>query len=202
MALLLYIPWLLVVPFWESTPPVEWSEEQLILLLNNSPWAQTVGDGVGRATRLPAPPVLMYLASATPLRQAEEELIRRRYKQQPDLHAAIVEAREEYQAYLAEQAGKVIVVAIPLNANALADVGETKRMESESLLRVGKRKVKTTGHFPPTPADPILRLIFPKDLPEGAKEFTVEVYLPSIPAPYRSATFRVKDLVYRGQPDL
>ena len=202
MALLLYVSWLLVVPFWESTPPVEWSEEQLILLLNNSPWAQTVGDGVGRATRLPGPPVLMYLASATPLRQAEEELIRRRYKQQPDLHAAIVDAREEYQAYLAEQVGKVIVVAIPLAANALADVGETKRMESESLLRVGKRKVKTTGHFPPTPADPILRLIFPKDLPEGAKEFTVEVYLPSIPAPYRSATFRVKDLVYRGQPDL
>lgn len=202
MALLLYVSWLLVVPFWESAPPVEWSEEQLILLLNNSPWAQTVGDGVGRATRLPGPPVLMYLASATPLRQAEEELIRRRYKQQPDLHAAIVDAREEYQAYLAEQVGKVIVVAIPLAANALADVGETKRMESESLLRVGKRKVKTTGHFPPTPADPILRLIFPKDLPEGTKEFTVEVYLPSIPAPYRSATFRVKDLMYRGQPDL
>lgn len=202
MALLLYVSWLLVVPFWESAPPVEWSEEQLILLLNNSPWAQTVGDGVGRATRLPGPPVLMYLASATPLRQAEEELIRRRYKQQPDLHAAIVDAREEYQAYLAEQVGKVIVVAIPLAANALADAGETKRMESESLLRVGKRKVKTTGHFPPTPADPILRLIFPKDLPEGTKEFTVEVYLPSIPAPYRSATFRVKDLVYRGQPDL
>ena len=201
MALLLYVSWLLVVPFWESAPPVEWSEEQLILLLNNSPWAQTVPDA-GRATRLPAPPVLMYLASATPLRQAEAELIRRRYKQQPDLHAAIVEAREEYQAYLAEQAGKVIVVAIPLNANALADVGETKRMESESLLRVGKRKVKTTGHFPPTPADPILRLIFPKNLPEGTKEFTVEVYLPSVPAPYRSATFRVKDLVCRGQPDL
>ncbi len=200
MALLMYVSWLLVVPFWESAPPVEWSEEQLILLLNNSPWAQTV-DG-GRSTRLPGPPVLMYLASATPLRQAEEELIRRRYKQQPDLHAAIVDAREEYQAYLAEQAGKVIVVAIPLKASALADVSETKRMESESLLRVGKRKVKTTGHFPPTPADPILRLIFPKDLPEGTKEFTVEVYLPSIPAPYRSATFRVKDLVYRGQPDL
>lgn len=197
----MYISWLLAVPFWESAPPVEWSEEQLIGLLNDSPWAQTVGD-VGRATRLPGPPVLMYLASATPMRQAEEELIRRRYKQQPDLHAAVVDAREEYKAYLAEQGGKVIVVAIPLAAHALSDVGETKRMESESLLRVGKRKVKATGHFPPTPADPILRLIFPRDLAEGTKEFTVEVYLPSISGPYRSATFRVKDLVYRGQPDL
>ena len=201
MALLMYISWLLAVPFWESAPPVKWSEEQLIGLLNDSPWAQTVGD-VGRATRLPGPPVLMYLASATPMRQAEEELIRRRYKQQPDLHAAVVDAREEYKAYLAEQGGKVIVVAIPLAAHALSDVGETKRMESESLLRVGKRKVKATGHFPPTPADPILRLIFPRDLAEGTKEFTVEVYLPSISGPYRSATFRVKDLVYRGQPDL
>ncbi len=198
MALLLYVSWLLAVPFWESAPPVEWSEEQLIGLLNDSPWAQTVGDGAGLA----GPPVLMYLASATPLRQAEEELIRRRYKQQPDLHAAIVDAREEYKAYLAEQAGKVIVVVVPLDANALADAGETKRMESQSLLRVGKRKVKTAGHFPPTPADPILRLIFPRDLAEGTKEFTVEVYLPSISGPYRSATFRVKDLVYRGRPDL
>lgn len=197
----MYISWLLAVPFWESAPPVKWSEEQLIGLLNDSPWAQTVGD-VGRATRLPGPPVLMYLASATPMRQAEEELIRRRYKQQPDLHAAVVDAREEYKAYLAEQGGKVIVVAIPLAAHALSDVGETKRMESESLLRVGKRKVKATGHFPPTPADPILRLIFPRDLAEGTKEFTVEVYLPSISGPYRSATFRVKDLIYRGQPDL
>ena len=200
MSLLIYVSWLLAVPFWESAPPVEWSEEQLIGLLNDSPWAQTVGDG-GRATRLPGPPVLMYLASAKLMRQAEEELIRRRYKQQPDLHAAIVDAREEYKAYLAEQGGKVIVVAIPLDANALSDAGETKRMESESLIRAGKRKVKSTGHFPPTPADPILRLIFPKDLPEGTKEFTVEVYLPSIPGPYRSATFRVKDLVYSGQPD-
>ena len=197
----MYVSWLLAVPFWESAPPVKWSEEQLIGLLNDSPWAQTVGD-VGRATRLPGPPVLMYLASATPMRQAEEELIRRRYKQQPDLHAAIVDAREEYKAYLAEQAGKVIVVAIPLAAHALSDVGETKRMESESLLRVGKRKVKSTGHFPPTPADPLLRLIFPKDIPEGTREFTVEIYLPSIPGPYRSATFRVRDLMYRGQPDL
>lgn len=201
MHLLIRISWLLIVPFWESVPAAQWSEEQLIGLLNDSPWAQSASD-IGRANRLPVPPVLIYLASSTPLRQAEEELIRRRYKQSPDLHAAIVEAREEYKAYLAGQSGKVIVVAIPLTADALADPGETKRMENESILRVGKRKVKSTGHFPPTPADPILRLIFPRDVPDGTKEITVEVYLPSIPAPYRSVTFRVKDLVYRGLPDM
>jgi hypothetical protein len=75
-------------------------------------------------------------------------------------------------------------------------------MEEESLLKMGKRKIKATGHFPPTPTDPVLRLIFPKEVPEGTKEITVEVYLPTVPGPYRTAQFRVKDLVYRGMPDL
>ena len=201
MSLLLWISWLLVVPFWESAPAAAWTEQQLINLLNDSPWAQTVADD-RPGTRQPGPPVLIYLSSATPIRQAEEELIRRRYKQDRDLIAAINDAREEYKAYLTEHTGKVIVVAVPLRADALADVGETKRMEAESLLRVGKRKIKATGHFPPTPADPTLRLIFPREVPENTKEITVEVYLPSVPGPYRSAQFRVKDLIYRGVPDL
>jgi len=198
--LLTTIFWLLAAPFWES-PPTSWSEEQLIRLLNDSPWAQTATDN-GRATQRPGPPVVMYLASAAPMRLAEEELIRRRFKQRPDLLEAIADAREEYKAYLAENAGKVIVVAIPLDANALADTAESKRMEAESLLRVGKRKWKATGHFPPTPTDPVLRLIFPREIPENGKEISVEVYLPSIPGPYRNAQFPVKDLMYRGLSEL
>lgn len=199
--MILAFSWLLAVPYWEQNPPEKWSEEQLIELLANSPWAQTSGDGP-RAGRSPGPPVVIYLASATVMREAEEQIIRRRFKQKPDLMAAIADAREEYKAYLAEHSGKVIVVAVPLNADALADAEETKRMESESLLRIGKRKLKPTGHFPPTPADPVLRLIFPREIPEGTKELTVEVYLPSVPGPYRSVQFRVKDLVYRGEADL
>lgn len=199
--MLLALAWLLAVPYWEETPPGNWSEEQLVDLLSNSPWAQRAVDGP-RAGRSAGPAVAIYLASATVMRQAEEEIIRRRFKQKPDVYAAIADAREEYKAYLAENAGKVIVVAVPLDANALADAGETKRMEEESLLRVGKRKLKPTGHFPPTPADPVLRLIFPRDIPEGTKEISVEVYLPSIPSPYRSVQFRVKELIYRGVSDL
>ncbi len=199
--MLLALAWLMAVPYWEAASPGNWSEEQLIDLLSNSPWAQNAADGP-RAGRPAAPPVVIYLASSTVMRQAEEEIIRRRFKQKPDIYAAIADAREEYKAFLDENGGKVIVVAVPLDASALADAEETKRMESESLLRVGKRKLKPTGHFPPTPADPVLRLIFPREIPEGTKEITAEVYLPSIPGPYRSVQFRVKDLVYRGLPDL
>jgi hypothetical protein len=199
--LILSLAWLLAAPFWEEKPAAEWTEQQLIDLLSNSPWAQTAADA-GRANRLPVPPVVIYLATATPMRQAEDELVRRRFKQRPDVFAAINDAREEYKAYLAEQGAKVIVVAIPLDPQALADAEETKRMESESILRYGKKKVKATGHFPPTPSDPVLRLIFPREVPDGAKEMSVEVYLPSVPGPYRSAQFKVKDLTYRGTPDL
>ena len=199
MTLLVCLSWLLAVPYWEAAPG-EWTEQQLIDLLTNSPWAQSAPD-TGR-TVSPGPPVVIYLASAAPMRQAEDELLRRRFKQQTDIYAAVRDAREEYLAYLAENAGKVIVVAVPLHPEALADAGETKRMIAESLLKIGKRKWKSTGHFPPTPSDPVLRLIFPRDIPADAKEINVEVYLPSLPGPYRNAQFRVKDLTLRGIPEL
>lgn len=198
---LFLLSWFLAVPYWETVPAGSWTEQQLIDLLTESPWAQSAPD-TRRGNTLPGPPVVIYLSSAAPMRQAEEEIIRRRFKQKPDVYAAIHEAREEYLAYINENAGKVIVVAITLDANALADASETKRMEAESILRIGKRKWKATGHFPPTPADPVLRLIFPREVPEGAKEISVEVYLPSLPSPYRNAQFRLKDLMLRGQPEL
>ena len=198
---LFLLSWFLAVPYWETVPAGSWTEQQLIDLLTESPWAQSAPD-TRLGNTLPGPPVVIYLSSALPMRQAEEEIIRRRFKQKPDVYAAIHEAREEYLAFLNENAGKVIVVAVPLDANALADASETKRMEAESILRIGKRKWKATGHFPPTPADPVLRLIFPREVPDGAKEITVEVYLPSLPSPYRNAQFRLKDLMLRGQPEL
>ncbi|MBY0503563.1 MAG: hypothetical protein K2X03_06630 [Bryobacteraceae bacterium] len=200
MTLLWCISWLLAEPYWEAVPADKWSEQQLSQLLSNSPWAQPAPD-TSRGP-VPGPPVVIYLASAAPMRQAEEEILRRRFKQKADLYAAAREAREEYLAYLDEHAGKVIVVAVPLSPDALADSAETKRMDKESLLRIGKRKWKATGHFPPTPSDPTLRLIFPREALEGAKEIDVEVYLPSLAGPYRNAQFLVKDLVLRGQPEL
>ena len=121
--------WLLAVPYWENVPAGSWTEQQLIDLLTESPWAQSAPD-TRPGNTLPGPPLVIYLSSALPMRQAEEEIIRRRFKQKPDIYAAIHEAREEYLAYLNENAGKVIVIAIPLDANALADASETKRMEA------------------------------------------------------------------------
>lgn len=201
MHAIFWLAWLVAAPFWEEKPPEKWSEEQLVGLLNNSPWAQSASD-TARNSRLQGPPVVIYFSSATVIRQAEEELLRRRFKQDADLFAQVTEAREEYNAYLKDQAGKVIVVAVPLEPLALNDAGETERMKDESLLRIGKKKLKSTGYFPPTPSDPVLRLIFPRELPESAKDITVEMYLPTVTGPYRSAEFRVKELVYRGQPDL
>ncbi len=191
---------LAVEPFWEAKPAAQWSEDQLQRLLSQSPWAQVAG-GVERS-RLPGPPVVIYLASATPMQEAEAEVLRRRFKQHADAYAAILDAREEYQAYLREQAGKVIVVGVPLDPAALADGGEAKRMKDDSQIKVGKKKVKSTGHFPPTPNDPVLRLIFPRPDTTNVKEIEVELYLPSIPQPYRQAVFPVKDLMYRGRPEL
>ena len=149
---LFLLSWFLAVPYWETVPAGSWTEQQLIDLLTESPWAQSAPD-TRRGNTLPGPPVVIYLSSAAPMRQAEEEIIRRRFKQKPDVYAAIHEAREEYLAYINENAGKVIVVAIPLDANALADASETKRMEAESILRIGRSRRKMAGCLPLTLAD-------------------------------------------------
>ncbi|MFN7993153.1 MAG: hypothetical protein U0Q18_06115 [Bryobacteraceae bacterium] len=66
---------LLAAPFWETKPPKDWSEEELSMLMHDSPWAQMAE---------PAPAVAIYLATARPLRDAEAELGRRRGKQRND----------------------------------------------------------------------------------------------------------------------
>jgi hypothetical protein len=71
-------------------------------------------------------------------------------------------------------------------------------MEEESQLKAGGKKYKMTGYFPPAGADPVLRLVFPR--PNGVvKDLDFELYVPGASAPYRQATFRVKDLLYRGR---
>ena len=53
---------------WETTAPKDWTDEQVQLLLNDSPWAQLAD---------PKPEVQIYLATARPVQQAEAELARR-----------------------------------------------------------------------------------------------------------------------------
>jgi len=64
---LLVLLWaLLAAPFWESKPPRQWTDRELIEMLSNSPWARAAtAGGIVRA-----PGVQTYLASALPMQEA------------------------------------------------------------------------------------------------------------------------------------
>jgi hypothetical protein len=177
---------LAAAPFWETRSPQDWTEDELIRILHDSPWAQ-IEDGVQ-----------VFLASARPLQEAEREVARRR-KQKPGNESANL----EYAEFLRENQGKHLVLAVAYpNWNAISDAGEAAKMEQESILKVGKKKYKMIGHFPPTPSDPYLRLIYPRSIAPGDKTLAFELYLPGINPPFRLLEFRVKDLVYRGSPEM
>jgi len=171
---------LMAAPFWESKAPRDWTDDELQQLLTDSPWAQTI-DGVA-----------LFLASARPLREAEREMARRTKTADP-----------EFADFMEQDQGKHIVLAIACrNLNALADAAEAKRMEEESILKVGKKKHKITGHFPPTPSDPYLRLIFPREIGPNDKSLVFELYIPGASLTYRMVEFRLKELGYRGAPEM
>jgi hypothetical protein len=182
---------LFTAPFWETKAPHEWSKQELRKMVEDSPWAQ-IAEAPRRGL---APGVQVYLASATPVREAEAELARR-----GNVPSDLL--REEYEAFLREAGGKSIVLAIYVpDASRVAEGEEARRMQEDSVLKTGRQSLRMTGHFPPTSSDPFLRLIFPRPQTAGGNRLTFEIYVPGIPAPYRSVEFRLKDLTYKGKPD-
>ena len=188
--------WLLAAaPFWETKPPEQWSLEQVYLMLRDSPWAQ-IAEAVSTA-RLPTG-VQVYLATATPIEEAELELSRRTKRKLPDDPAL-----EEYRAFIRENRGSKIVLAVACpDLDAMTDAAETKKMEEQSLMKIGRRKYKSEGHFPPTPSDPFLRLVFPRVIEARDSNIDFDLYLPAATPPFRQTTFRIKDLVYHSKPDM
>jgi hypothetical protein len=184
------------LPFWEATPAAEWSDSDVDLLLTNSPWAQQAVSGRSSTGSV------VYLASARPIREAEAERDRRsleRSKRPP------VEdpAAGEYADFLRDNEGKYIVLAVRLPSPKLfADAAEVKRMEEECVLKVGPKKYKMTGHFPPSPSDAWMRLVFPRVVTHADKSFRFELYIPAVQDPYRFAEFRVADMMYKGRLEL
>jgi hypothetical protein len=178
---------LAAAPFWETKTPAEWSEEQLHILLTDSPWAQAVAKGESFA----------FLATARPMQELEREIWRRRQKkgsEPPD---------PEFTDFLAQDQGRHIVLAISYtNAKPLADAVESKRMEEQSVLKVGKKKYKMTGQFPPTPMDPYLRLVYPREIGPNDKSLVFELYLPGTSGTYQMVEFRTKELLYHGKPEM
>src|ERR1035441_5857747 len=54
----------LAQPFWEAKPPERWTAKEIEEIRQDSPWAQRVG---------PDPKIVIYLATATPIEEAEAE---------------------------------------------------------------------------------------------------------------------------------
>ena len=180
---------LMAAPFWEAKPPDQWSNTDLDLMFRNSPWAQTalLSTKIGGEAQ-----IFVYLASAKPMQAAEEERwIRRRRKPDP--------VAEEYIIWAKENLGKYIVLAAHVPTSiAFSEEDESKRIDKESAMRIGRKKYAPVMHFLPSSTDEHLRFVFPREAIAEGKKLTFEFYVPSIASPYREAEFALKDLTYKG----
>ncbi len=184
----------LPAPFWEARPPADWTDGELHGMLTASPWAEPALSAKNSGD------IHVFLATARPIQEAEEELARRAAKQrQPEQEPP----DNEYQDFLRDNAGQYIVLAVTLpNPKVLENRKELQFMEDECVLKVGGKKYNIVGHFPPLPSDPYLRLVFPRVVSPEDKAIRFELYLPSAENPYRAAEFRIQDLVYKGAPEM
>jgi hypothetical protein len=173
-------------PFWESKPPAEWSLAECRQLLTGSPWVQS--DGVNR----------VYITSAQPVRLAEERLMDAR----EESGEAPADLDPEYLDFVRERSREYIIVAVHMpNPTLMSDPREAADVAKESRIKIGKRKYKLAAHFPPTPGDPVLRLIFPKKIAGDEKTLTLELYIPGTPTPWRNYEFPLKSLLWKGKPE-
>ena len=57
--------------------------------------------------------------------------------------------------------------------------------------------------FPPTQTDPHLYLAFLREPVAGSyKDLSFGLYLPGVPAPYRTVTFKIKDMMVDGKLEM
>ena len=206
--------WLFADPFWVAETPRQWTDEQIETLLSYSPWAMMMQAPVGEF-----PAAQTYLATAEPIREAEQEMKRRaethdpRGDETPNRKAEFDPYAEEYQLFLDEFGPTHVILAIRIShQEAYYDADELDEMEKESVMKLAGRKVRMTGYFPPSDKDPFLRIAFPKDLsklnlsdlPKSLKNEKVrfELYVPGVSGPYRAAEFRLADLVLNGKLEL
>jgi hypothetical protein len=191
MHILLTALFFLRQPFWEAKAPEQWTDRQIEELRQDSPWAQKVG---------PAPEVLVWLATAAPIEEAEGEarLRTRNPLREPD---------PDYSYFLFRNREDHFVLAISLPSAAaglkgLKKAGEEHRMLEESEMLVGAKSYRMTGYFPPTDSDPVLRLVFPREVKLSDKFVLFRLYLPGMDFPDREIQFRVKELAYHGKLEM
>ncbi|HWC95203.1 MAG TPA: hypothetical protein VG456_00600 [Candidatus Sulfopaludibacter sp.] len=170
----------LVQPFWETKPPEKWTDEEVGIVLTASPW---IGHTRGEAAST------VYFATAGPIQQAEAELRRRSKNEPPD---------PDYVDYLQEHRDEVFVLAIAYAKPVPLSAVEIRRMDEQTEMKIGKKPYRILGHFAPTPADPVLRLVFPRTVKATDKLVEFKLYVPGLPFPERDVSFYVQDLLFRG----
>ncbi len=184
MHALLALFFFLTQPFWETKPPEAWSYEEIETVRSASPWAQRVG---------PDPAVLVYFATARPIEAAEGELRLRRKN-------TLAEPDPDYLTYLSAHRDNHFVLAIPYGSlRRLGKEEEEKRMEEESVMLINRKRYHMVGHFPPVPSDPVLRLVFPREIQPTDRRVIFRLYVPGIDFPDREVEFTPRDMMYHGK---
>ena len=200
-----YLAWILLAlfaaPFWETTPPREWTDDELEDVLHASPWSAAANPEIRKMElKLGEDLNHVYICSAEPMILAEKEKWRR---YPPSGEALEDDYALEHHDFLASNPGKYIMLAVYVKLPQYTrDKKEIQRLENDSVLVLGKKEYKIVGHFPPSPGDPYLRLVFPREVSEDDKMLLFDVYLPGVPEPYRQFRFGIKDLYYKGKLEL
>ena len=172
--------------FWNAKPPSDWSVEEVRQMMLRSPWS-TVSTATSGA------PIGVHLASAEPMQEAEVRQ-RQALRYRVELGASF----EEYAAMLKE--GRYIVVAVLLrDPTAISDAIESKSLERDSVLHVGRRTYKLVTQFPPTAGDPYLRYVFPRQVKPTDKSLNFDLYIPGVVYPQRHIEFDLREMIYKGR---
>ena len=192
---------LLAAPFWETKAPADWTDDELVTLLTASPWAQIAEAAAARGLNSSGG-VQVYLATAAPMADAEQQRELRYKKKRPGPQTEDIMA-EEYRAWLEDNRATQIVLAIRVvRGKDFDDAQMTRHMEEESIMRIGKKKFKMTGHFPPTMNDPYLRMAFPRAATEADKMIQFDLFVPGVTPPFRTVQFLVKDMMFKGKLEM
>jgi hypothetical protein len=131
---------------------------------------------------------------------------RRLELRRPGISKALAEdpLSEERALWFADHRAAFIIVAARVGNNeAFSIEKETSRMERDSVMEAGRIQVKVSATFPPTQTDPHLYLAFLREpVVASGKDLSLALYLPGVPAPYRTVTFKIKEMAMDGKLEM
>ena len=201
MMKLLAIFFLLAASFWETKAPADWTDDELLRLFTDSPWAQMAESSAKEISH--GTPVQVFFATAAPMVDAEKERVRRYIRKRNGAPPPEDPMQTEYRLWLEDNKATQFVLAVRIpRTKDFDDAREVRHMEEESIMHVGRKKFKMTGNFPPTANDPYLRMAFPRQVQATDKSVVFDLYVPGATPPFRSVEFGVKDMILNGKLEL